>query len=66
MKPKKLYYSRKRGKIIIEGVITKHRKKHTIYIYTLPHPLKLLESCNLKKDKRVKIMEKINRVDERQ
>ena len=65
MNIRKLYYSRKRGKIIIEGVVTKYGKKNTIHIWTLPDPLKLIKSCNLPREKMEKIMEKINRVDHR-
>lgn len=75
---RKLYYSRKNRKIVIEGVQTKYGKKHTIYIWTLPDPLTLLtrldplyegypsykkKSWFFTKEKYKKLMEKINRVD---
>ncbi|KKN40575.1 hypothetical protein LCGC14_0732110 [marine sediment metagenome] len=63
MKQRKLYYSRKRKRIIIEGVITKYGKTNTIHIITLPDPLKLIESWNIPFKKLQKILEKINRVD---
>ena len=61
MNPRKIYYSRKNKRIVIEGKI----KNKTIYIFTLPEPLKLIESLNLPSEKFDKLMEKINRLDSR-
>lgn len=66
MKPRKLYYSKVRGKIIIQGIHRKHDKNNTIHIWTLPDPEKLIKSCNLPKEKKEKIMQNINRVDFRE
>lgn len=59
MKPRRIYYSRKNKRIIIEG----RQNNKTIYLFGLPEPLKLLKSLNLPKEKMDKIMEKINRLD---
>ncbi|KKN67025.1 hypothetical protein LCGC14_0465790 [marine sediment metagenome] len=59
MKPRKIYYSRKNKRIVIEG----KRKNKTIYLFTLPEPMKLLESLKLPSEKMQKIMEKISRLD---
>ncbi len=59
MKQRKIYYSRKNKRIVIEG----KRRNKTIYLYTLPEPIKLLESLNLKEGKFQKIMEKVSRLD---
>lgn len=59
MKERKIYYSRKNKKIIIEG----KRKGKTIYLYTLPSPDKLLKSLNFTKEKLDKILEKVSRLD---
>jgi len=59
MKPRRIYYSRKNKRIIIEG----RQNNKTIYLYGLPEPLKLLKSLNLPRKKMDKIMEKINRLD---
>lgn len=59
MQDKKLYYSRKRNKIIIEG---KDKKGNTIYIWTLPDPIYLLAVVNFSKEKRAKINKKLRRV----
>ena len=65
MNLRKLYYSRKRKKIVIEGAVTKYGKTNTIHIWTLPDPLELIKSCNFPREKAEKIMEKIDRVDHR-
>ncbi len=62
MIPRRIYYSRKNKRIVIEG----RRKNKTIYLYTLPEPIKLLKSLNLPNEKMEKIMEKINRLDHKQ
>jgi len=62
MNKRKLYYSRKRKRIVIEGAVTKHGKTNTIHIITLPDPLSLIKSWNLPKEKKEKILKKINRV----
>lgn len=59
MKKRKIYYRRKQGKIIAEGKI----KNKTIFLFTLPEPEKLVKSSLFTQEKRVKIMEKINRLD---
>jgi hypothetical protein len=59
MKPRRIYYSRKNKRIIIEG----KQNNKTIYLYGLPDPLKLLKSLNLPKKKMDKIFDKISRLD---
>ncbi len=59
MKQRKIYYSRKAGKIVCEG----KRNNKTIYLFTIPYPEKLLESSLFAKEKVLKIMEKISRLD---
>ncbi len=59
MKERKLYWSRKRGKLIAECKI----KNNTIYLFTLPSIENLAKSCLFTKEKSDKIMHKINRAD---
>lgn len=64
MKPRRIYYRRKQGNIIIEG----RSKKKTEHIKTLPKdPLKLLEimrkASYIPEEKFQNIMEKINRLE---
>ena len=70
MKKRQIYYSRKSGGIVIEG----RRGKKTIFLFSLPEPMKLLtrldpvylgnpkftkQSLFFTKEKYAKIMEKI-------
>ena len=59
MKQRKIYYSRKNKRIVIEG----KRNNKTIYLFTLPHPLKLLNSLKLPSEKLAKIANKVSRLD---
>lgn len=74
MKQRKIYYSRKNKRIVIEG----KRNNKTIYLFTLPPPLKLLTRLNpstkgslsgtktslfFTKEKYTKLMEKVSRLD---
>ena len=59
MKTRKIYYSRKKGKIVCEG----KQKKRTIYLFTIPAPEKLVNSSLFTQEKQAKINEKINRLD---
>ena len=74
MKPRQVYWRRKEGKIIAEGKI----KNKTIYLFQLPDPEKFIrrlcdinlgrpkyknKSSFLTKEKLLKIIEKINRLD---
>jgi len=62
MKERKTYYRRKEGKIIAEGKMN----NKTIFLFTVPGVAELAESSLFKEEKKVKIMEKISRLDIRQ
>ncbi len=59
MKERRIYYSRKNKRIIIEG----KQNNETIYLYGLPDPIKLLKSLNIEEEKKAKIFDKISRLD---
>lgn len=59
MKPRKLYYRKKKNKIILEG----QRLKKTEYICTIPNPIKLINSSLFTREKAAKMMQKILRLD---
>lgn len=62
MKQRKTYYRRKEGKIIAEGKMN----NKTIFLFTLPSPEELAKSSLFTEEKRVRILEKISRLDIRQ
>jgi hypothetical protein len=59
MKNRKAYYSRKAGKIIAEG----KRKNKTIYLFSIPSILKMLNSSLFTEEKRAKIMANYQSLD---
>lgn len=59
MKARKIYWSRKAGKIIAEG----KRNNKTIYLFQLPDIETVAKSLLFTKEKQDKIMEKISRLD---
>ena len=59
MKKKAIYYRRKDGRIVAEGLID----GKTVYLFTVPHPEKLINQSNFSEEQLTKINEKITRLD---